>query len=145
MKTTCTRLSFVATLVVAAFGLLTTGCSGGAKLVPIEGQVTLDGQPLTFGYVRVIPAEGRTAFANLDQQGRFKLMTDDLEGCPVGTHTVTVGSAQGISETHQRRYAPEKYESGITSDLKLEVKEPKKDVVIELKGDGKKYPYEFKT
>jgi len=72
-------------------------------------------------------------------------MTDDAEGCPVGSHIVTVNSATSISETHQRRYAPEKYESGITSDLRIDVKEPKKDVVIQLKGDGKRYPYEFKT
>lgn len=124
---------------------LVTGCDQGPKLVPIEGQVTLDGEPLAYGYVRVIPATGRTAFGQLDEQGRFKLMTDDAEGCPVGSHVVEVGSTKAISETVQKRYAPSKYDSGITTDLKLEVKEPKKDVLIELKGDGKQYPFEFKS
>jgi hypothetical protein len=95
----------------------------------------------------VIPNSGEAAYGKLDEQGRFKLSmaTDDRVGCPVGSHIVTVNSATSISETHQRRYAPEKYETGITSDLRIDVKEPKKDVVIELKGDGKRYPYEFKT
>jgi hypothetical protein len=141
---TSTFKACAAAVVLAAMALL-TGCDQGPKLVPIEGQVTLDGQPLAYGYVRVIPAAGRTAFGQLDEQGRFKLMTDDFEGCPVGSHTVEVGSTKAISETQQRRYAPQKYESGITTDLKLEVKEPRKDVLIELKGDGKKYPFEFNS
>lgn len=134
-----------ASVFMLAAVVLLTGCNQGPKLVPIEGQVTLDGQPLAYGYVRVIPTAGRTAFGQLDEQGRFKLMTDDLEGCPVGIHTVEVGSTKALSETQQRRYAPVKYESGITTDLKLDVKEPRKDVVIELKGDGKKYPYDFRA
>jgi hypothetical protein len=136
--------SIASAFVLAAVALL-AGCDQGPKLVPIEGQVTLDGQPLTYGYVRVIPAAGRTAFGQLDEQGRFKLMTDDLEGCPVGIHIVEVGSTKAISETQQRRYAPPKYESGITTDLKIDVKEPRQDVLIELKGDGKQYPYEYRS
>lgn len=142
---TSKQISVATALIFAAIGMIQSGCNSGPKLVPIEGQVTLDGHPLAYGNIRVIPASGRTAYSKLDSQGRFKLMTDELEGCPVGTHSVTIGSCEGISETHQRRYAPEKYESGITTDLKIDVKEPKKDVVIELKGDGKRYPYEFKT
>ncbi len=140
-----TALKTCATVFVLAAVALTTGCDLGPKLVPIEGQVTLDGEPLAYGYVRVIPNAGRPAFGEIDEQGRFKLMTDDAEGCPVGSHIVEVGSTKAISETEQRRYAPAKYESGITTDLKIDVKEPKKDVRIELKGDGKKYPYEFKS
>jgi hypothetical protein len=134
-----------ATVFVLAAVAMITGCDQGPKLVPIEGQVTLDGEPLTYGYVRVIPSGGRPAFGELDEQGRFKLMTDDAEGCPVGSHIVEVGSTKAISETQQKRFAPPKYESGITTDLKIDVKEPKKDVRIELKGDGKKYPYEFRS
>ena len=129
---------------LAAVALL-SGCDQGPKLVPIEGQVTLDGQPVTYGYVRVIPTNGRTAFGQLDEQGRFKLMTDELEGCPVGIHIVEVGATKSLSETQHRQYAPKKYESGITTDLKLEVTEPRKDVIIELKGDGKTYPYDTKA
>jgi hypothetical protein len=143
MTTSAFRIGATALALVTA--ALLTGCDQGPKLVPIEGQVTLDGQPLTYGYVRVIPANGRPAFGQLDDQGRFKLMTDDEEGCPVGNHVVEVGSTKAISELEQRRYAPTKYESGITTDLKIDVKEPRKDVVIELKGDGKTYPYVFKS
>ena len=146
MKIASHQSLIAATLLAIALGI--TGCNQGPKLVPIEGQVLLDGQPLAWGAVMVIPHSGESAYGRLDAQGRFKLsMTiDDREGCPVGTqHIVTVNSANAISETHQRRYAPEKYETGITSDLRIDVKEPKKDVVIELKGDGKRYPYEFKT
>jgi hypothetical protein len=141
MKLSVINICVSAAFVLAALAL--SGCDQGPKLVPIEGQVTLDGQPLTYGYVRVIPTQGRTAFGDLDDQGRFRLMTDELEGCPVGIHKVEVGSTKALSETRQRRYAPEKYQSGITSDLTIDVKEPRKDELIELKGDGKKYPFEI--
>lgn len=137
------RTCFAAALLSAA--LLSTGCSNSPKLVPIEGQVTLDGQPVSYGYIRVIPAAGRTAFAELDEQGRFKLMTDEAEGCPLGNHQVTINSAKSLSETQQRRYAPEKYETGLTTDLRIDVKEPNKDLKIELKGDGKRYPYDYRA
>ncbi|WP_425617705.1 hypothetical protein NA78x_001388 [Anatilimnocola sp. NA78] len=117
-----------------------TGCDTGPKLFPVEGQVTLDGKPLEYGAIRVIPGAGRTASSDLDAQGRFKLMMDDKEGCPPGTHIVTIASQKAINENLVRRYAPAKYDNGINSDLKITVDGPKKDVVIELKGDGKSYP-----
>ena len=116
------------------------GCNTGPKLVPVEGQVTLDGKPLEFGSIQVIPVTGRPAFSELDSTGHFKLWTDDKEGCAPGTHTVTVASLQFINDNLTKRYAPAKYDNGISSDMKLTVDTPKKDVVIELKSDGQVYP-----
>lgn len=141
MKTTSSLFAVVA---LVALGLMSVGCDQGPKLVPIEGRVTLDGQPVTYGDIRVIPSSGRPAFGSLDEQGRFKLFTDEHEGCAVGTHIVTLNSAKSISETDIRRHAPAKYDSGVTSDVKLEVNEPNKDVVIELQGDGKRYPFDYR-
>jgi hypothetical protein len=137
-----THFSLLAATLLAACGLVATGCDQGPKLVPIEGRVTLDGQPLTYGDIRVIPSSGRPAYGSLDEQGRFKLFVDDQEGCPLGNHIVTINASKSITETEIRHYAPAKYESGVTSDLTLEVKGPNKDVHIELKGDGKRYPYD---
>ncbi|WP_254511648.1 DUF4198 domain-containing protein [Anatilimnocola floriformis] len=141
-------LSKIALTLLFASLLVCTGCEQGSKIVPVEGQVLLDGQPLAWGSVMVVPTAGESAFGRLDAQGRFKLcMTiDGRDGCPVGTgHIVAVNSAEAISETHHRRYAPEIYDKPQNSPLKVDIKEPKKDWIIELKGDGKKYPYEFKT
>ena len=130
---------------LAAIGLLSAGCNQSAKLVPVEGRVTLDGQPVTYGSIRFIPTSGRPAFANLDEQGRFKLFTDEHEGCPLGNHVVTLHSSKSVTETDIRHFAPSKYETGVTSDITLDVKGPNKDVVIELKGDGKRYPYDARS
>lgn len=110
------RTAIFAISCVLFAALAVTGCDTGPKLVPIEGQVTLDGKPLEFGSIRVIPDAGRTAYSDLDAQGRFKLMTDDKEGCPTGTHIVTIGSQKAISETVVRRYAPE---SMTTASLRI--------------------------
>lgn len=122
--------------------VVASGCDQGPKLVPIEGTVKLDGKPLEFGFIQVIPADGRVAYGQLDGQGHFKLETDDKEGCLLGTHTVAISSQKAISDTVVRRFAPKKYDNGITSDVKLTVDAPKKDVVIDLKSDGKTYPHE---
>lgn len=132
----------IACAVVITSLMATAGCDQGPKLVPVEGQVTLDGKPVEFGFIQVIPDSGRAANGELDAQGRFKLSTDGQEGCLLGTHIVTISSQKAISDTVVRRYAPEKYDNGINSDLKLTVDGPKKDVVIDLKSDGKTYPFD---
>lgn len=139
-----TNSSSLAAAAIVALALVFTGCNQGPKLVPIEGRVTLDGQPVAFGDIRVIPTSGRPAYATLDEQGHFKLFTDEQEGCALGNHIVTLNSARSISDTDIRRFAPAKYDAGHTSDARLDVTGPKKDVVIELKGDGQRYPMDYR-
>lgn len=138
MPTSLSRLSIVTGFLVLSLSF--SGCETGPKLVPVEGQVTLDGKPLEFGSIQVIPVTGRPAFSELDSQGRFKLWTDDKEGCATGTHIVAIASLQFINDNLTKRHAPQKYDNGITSDMKITVDAPTKDAVIALKSDGKAYP-----
>ncbi len=79
---------------------LESGCrpanSDRVPVYPVEGQITLNGQPLADAYVvlhprhsadsRVLPAQGKT-----DLTGRFQLSTYELsDGASAGEYTVTV-------------------------------------------------------
>lgn len=65
------------------------GCQDGIKRYAVAGTVLIDGQPLTHGLIRVTPSGARPASAEIDQQGRFSLVTGGVgEGVPVGTHPV---------------------------------------------------------
>jgi hypothetical protein len=91
----------LAGLVVAA--LFLPGCGGkSAKLVPVSGKVTLDGQPVTSGQVTLIqpvkdptaesPAGSPTGLITgpIDSTGSYKVFTDGKEGAPLGRYKVTV-------------------------------------------------------
>jgi hypothetical protein len=84
------RLVFVG-LVLAA-----CGCGSGARIVPVSGQVTLDGQPLADAQVIFRPDStelnpGPASHAKTDAEGRFVLRTmDDHDGAVVGPHKVRV-------------------------------------------------------
>lgn len=70
------------------------GCGGdGITIVPVEGTVTLDGQPLERIMVEFWPeSEGPRSFASTDEQGHFVLTTDDgkRQGAALGTHRITL-------------------------------------------------------
>jgi hypothetical protein len=78
-------------LVVAA-----CGCGGGARTVPVSGQVILDGQPLAGAHVLFRPDSselypGPASFGKTDAQGRFFLRTvDGHDGAVVGPHKVRI-------------------------------------------------------
>lgn len=66
------RYSLVLTLTGLVFAA--AGCGDGRpERVPISGQVLLDGQPLTYGYVRFVPEGARASGGGLDENGRFVL------------------------------------------------------------------------
>jgi hypothetical protein len=64
-------------LTVLAAGLAAAGCDGGPKLVPVEGRVTLDGQPVREMLINFQPVgdnPGTGAHAMTDADGRFALL-----------------------------------------------------------------------
>jgi len=127
---------FSACLAVAA----TVGCGDGRpRRVPVSGQVLIDGQPLTYGYVRVIPIDARPATAQIGPDGRFMLKTfEDGDGAVLGTHPVTVSANEYLSETSQRWHAPKKYADPGTSGLTATIDGPTDSLVINLTWDGGK-------
>jgi hypothetical protein len=128
-------------LMTAALAIGFAGCNQGPKIVPVKGQVLIDGKPLTYGNIRLVPETGRTAFSPLDKEGRFELMTDDTKGCPVGTHKIEIGSVEMLDEYHNRRHAPEVYESAANSGLTATIDGPKDDLKIDLTWGGQRPPF----
>jgi hypothetical protein len=105
--------------------------------VPIAGQVLIDGQPLTTGFVRVVPADARAATGAIDQEGRFRLTTFDGEdGCVLGTHQVEIIAKEPQGHTAVKWLTPRKYQDARTSELTITVDEPRDDWKIELTWDG---------
>lgn len=80
------------------------GCGdSGLTLVPLTGTITLDGQPLPFKSLMLVPTEGTPghgAGGYTDGQGTFKLRAivpgavEDFPGCPPGKYQVVVSEPQ---------------------------------------------------
>jgi hypothetical protein len=80
------------------------GCGDpGLTLVPLTGTVTLDGQPLPFKSLMLIPTDGTPghgAGGYSDGQGNYKLRAvvpgaiKDFPGCPPGKYQVIVTEPQ---------------------------------------------------
>lgn len=113
-------------LALPAVGLL-AGCgrSGGPALAPAEGIVTLDGSPLTDGYVFVTPKAGRMARGTIGADGRFVLGTfSDSDGVQVGEHPVTVlppPTAEGSAPSPSALRLPPLYANAQTSGLTAQI------------------------
>ena len=127
-------------LVLGLIALPLVGC-GGPKLVPVSGRVTIDGKPLTEGYIFVMPSDERAAGSPIDSQGRFALTTyDDKDGCKPGTHPVTITAKQHLSPTRVRHLIPPKYEQPDTSGMTVTIEGPTDNLEIKLTWAGGK-PY----
>lgn len=79
----------------ACLMVVLTGCGGssGPDLLPAEGTVTLDGQPLDQAVVTFVPANGRPSVGVTDPQGHYRLKyTEDRSGALPGAHKVVIVS-----------------------------------------------------
>jgi len=78
---------------LAALVLAMAGCSGAhPELVPVTGEVYLDGKPVESAAVMFYPeGQGKPAWAHTDGTGTFKLTTyRDKDGAAVGPYKVSV-------------------------------------------------------
>jgi hypothetical protein len=112
---------------------LVTGCGrSGLELFPVEGQVTLDGQPLADAGVMFSPTgTGPSASGTTDSEGRFKLMTVNAAGAPRGSFKVTIAKRKYVPPKPGQPappgglvaewYSPQKYANPTTSELSAEV------------------------
>ena len=115
------------------------GCGGGPKIVPVSGTVTVDGKPLTQGYIQVVPNGWRPAVAKIGPDGRFTLTTTDAnDGCPVGTHDVAIIASEQVDAVSVRWHAPKKYADIATSQLTVTIADGRNDVNIDLTWAGGK-------
>ena len=87
--------SFLAILWPLVVALGCGGGSSGPPLVPVEGTVTFEGQPLANANVQLIPQGqnlGQTGFAKTDTAGKFAIGTADgkTKGAAAGEYKVVI-------------------------------------------------------
>ncbi|TWU28669.1 hypothetical protein [Bythopirellula polymerisocia] len=107
--------------------LCLVGCGGsGDGLAPVHGVVTLDGKPLTEGFVLVTPAEGKMAKGTIQADGAFVLGTDtNSDGVKIGTHPVSVippPAQEGMPISTTAKSLPQRYTNARTSGITVDVK-----------------------
>ena len=102
------------------------------ELVPVSGQVTIDGKPLTHGQIVVLPEGHRASSGKLDGEGRFTLTCfDNGDGAPTGTHIATVIAVESMGEHANRWHAPKKY-ANKTTGVWVVIDGPTKDLKVPL-------------
>jgi hypothetical protein len=128
---------FLALLVVP---LAVVGCGDGRpERLEVSGQVLIDGEPLTHGYVRFVPKGARPSSGRLDENGHFTLTCyGDNDGVVPGLHQVEVNGGESLSGTKKYWHAPKKYSSFRFTPLTQEITESTDSLVIELTWDGGK-------
>jgi hypothetical protein len=119
--------------------LLVTGCSDRPAIVPVSGKVMIDGQPLTYGTIMVIPDAARASFGKIGPDGSFSLTCyDENDGCVPGKHKVTVSAVEALNSSKQKWHAPKKYTEPDSSGLTVDISEPTDALVVNLTWDGGK-------
>ena len=123
------------------------GCGeGGPKIVPVSGVVTIDGQPLTYGHIQVIPTGWRPATSRIGSDGKFMLTTTvSGDGCAVGTHPVVVLAGEALAPDTTKWHAPKKYTDIKTGNLTVTVTGPTTDLKVELKWEKGGKPFVEKS
>lgn len=115
-----------AAVVCALAGLtVLAGCNRGLTLVPVRGQVKLDGKPLEGCAVAFQPVEGGpVASGTTDSDGRFELVTVNRPGAVPGEHYVSLTKQRYVKESGNSHYVfitPEKYAMPGASGFKANV------------------------
>ena len=127
---------------LAFWTTLLAGCGDGRpERHKVSGQVLIDGQPLTFGTVLIVPKDERRSVGELGPDGRFTLSSyedEGSDGCVPGTHQVAVVAVEPLTPSTQRWHAPKKYIDAETSGLTCEITGPTDSLVINLSWEGGK-------
>jgi len=99
------------------------------ELAPVSGTVTLDGQPVSQGLVRLTPdgtraTKGPSGIGVIDAQGTFRVVTAGHDGAVVGSHRVSVLPTE-LRQSDPTKYVsqamPTRYTRNKTSGLSCEV------------------------
>ncbi len=85
---------------------LIVGCSGGIRVVPVDGVVTKDGKPLEKVMVEFWPeSDGFRSFGETNSEGKFVLTTHDGErkGATVGSHRIVLKDSAVLGDKFMGR------------------------------------------
>ena len=131
------RTRIFALLSVACLACLTAGCDDRPERVPVSGKVLIDGKPLTYGTIMVIPEDARPAMGKIGPDGSFSLTCyEENDGSVTGQHQVSVTAVEALSGSSQKWHAPKRYSDANTSGLTVDISEPTDSLVINLSWDG---------
>jgi hypothetical protein len=121
------------------------GCGEQPVRYPVEGQVLIDGEPLSSGFIRFVPDTGRPSTGEIHIDGTFTLREASLssnpppKGIPPGKYRVAVAAAHVIDEDagEVEWLVPSKYADFRTSEISVEIEGPEDELVLDLtwKGD----------
>lgn len=127
---------------LCSFCWFAPGCwRSGPKVVPVSGQVLIDGEPVADASLQFIPAGTRPARGQTDAQGRFTLTTfQEGDGCVPGEHRVVVVAITNPSATEEVLHVPERYMDAESTDFTATIDKATDDLKIELTWGGKKGP-----
>ena len=129
---------------LALLGVI-VGCdsSGVGRIVPVQGNVTYEGQPLTTGSLAFKPdaEKGNTSkfepAANIEADGSYRLFTAEREGAPLGWYKVSVVAQAPADEKNpyaaMKSLIPARYAETGTSNLAIEVVEAPPPGAYDLK------------
>ncbi|MBA2113166.1 carboxypeptidase-like regulatory domain-containing protein [Bremerella alba] len=117
------------------------GCAAGeySDLGQVQGQVTMDGQPLPNALVRFAPPTGRPAMGVTDEQGMYELIyVRDVRGAEPGEYQVEITTwfrPATMEESHQKRTEkiPAKYNKRSTLSASVEQGDNQIDFQLESK------------
>lgn len=100
---------------------------------PVNGRITLDGQPLTVGFIRTISLDSgmQGTLAGIESDGTFQLMTNGDPGAYSGRHRVVVVA---MTKTFPpKSLIPDHYTKPETSPLTIAVPRQASTKPIELR------------
>jgi hypothetical protein len=127
-------------LLLAALSVCACGCGdSGPQLVPVQGTVTLDGEPLVGASVVFVPDKGRSSTATTDAAGRYELWySREKRGAITGEHMVeirtkTVETDENETERRIPQKVPAKYND--STELIVTVEEGQSDYPLVLTSD----------
>ncbi len=138
-------------LVVLAACVAIAGCRPGYQLETgkVTGQVTVDGQPVSKGFVIFVPPTGRRASGPIGPEGRFSLTTYRIDdGAIVGPHSVGIVAFDDMDQYYRAFYddtsdyempkaiVPEQYGDPFSSGLTFEVKAGRNQADFHLKSEN---------
>jgi hypothetical protein len=84
------------------------GCREETKLFPVSGKVTVNGKPLTSGFVRFAPDKakgnpfGGEPIGEINDQGEYTLNYMGKPGAPMGAYKITVTSMGATGEDNTK-------------------------------------------
>ena len=118
-----------------AAAILLGGCTrGGPEVVPIEGTVTHNGEPVPNVRIYFVP-DGRPSWAISDEKGHFILNYDEnRKGAKVGAHRVWIVDETGnVDPTVAMSGGPRPKRSPAIAEIAAKYGKDKSDLKFEIK------------